>query len=275
MVLQRLLHLNGERLSLLMLGFQRLFKLFQPQALVGVQQRIEKCLAIGEVRCGELLFKGPFGLLQALAFPRFLLLEREPLTFQRHAVMMHLLPAVERHWGDVSWVLYRRQRLEQRLDLRELLLNLLMLFLLLLPALGIRFTGGQPLALFAWLRRGKAESGERLGQRGGTLSEFIAQLGLLGAKLANLRVERQAHDLVDQPRAVGGGELLAQALLELGREVGLNGPDNGIDVLHAQSMPSARAGRQPLTEENCGLVVAGLRHRVEAAEGVLEGDVSD
>ena len=80
--------------------------------------------------------------------------------------------------------------------MRELLLNLLMLFLLLLPALGIRFTGGQPLALFAWLRRGKAESGERLGQRGGTLSEFIAQLGLLGAKLANLRVERQALAVV-------------------------------------------------------------------------------
>ena len=53
---------------------------------------------------------------------------------------MYLLPAVERHRVGIFRVLHRGKGIEQRLDLHELLLSLLKLFLLLLPALGIRFT---------------------------------------------------------------------------------------------------------------------------------------
>ena len=133
------------------------------------------------MRLGQRLVEGLLGLLQTLFLLRFLLLERVPLALQRHAIMVHLLPAVERHRMGIFRVLHRRKGVEQRLEQHELLLNLQTLFLLLLPALGIRFTGSQPAVRFVGLRKGKAEASERLGKQSGTLRQFILLLGILGA----------------------------------------------------------------------------------------------
>ena len=126
------------------------------------------------MRGGKLLVEGLLRLLKTLIFQFFLLLERLPLAFQRHTVMMRLLPAVKRGLLAIVGIFGGRQGFQQRLNQRQLLLGALALRLLLLPLGYLGFARRQPTVFIASVRLRQAKSRERLIKRGSALLLFFA-----------------------------------------------------------------------------------------------------
>ena len=83
-------------------------------------------------------------------------------------------------------------------------------------------------------------------------------------------VEGQAHDLVDEPLAVLVGERGAQPLLELRRQLTVDGPNQGVDGRHTNTLPSLGPVDLPLGHADGPCVVGRPRSTRDVAARVAE-----